>query len=402
MFMVLLTIILGTWEGVFFVTLISSILSQFSQPSAMKLFKVHVPGEQLQMGMAMFQTLMAIFMIIGPLMGTFVYQRFGIYIAIGVMGVAFLLSAGALTFLPPDRRDAKDKREADFWGELADGFRYVWSSEVLTLLGGAFIVCGFAVGVIQPLGVFIVIERLGLPKENLQWLMMVNGVAMLMGGGLVMGISKKVAPQKLLAIGLLFSAISVAGMGISTSLAITFSLQFLSGLFFPFIHTGITTLILQATREEFVGRVNGVLNPMFMGAMVITMSLAGWLKIQFSLVAMYELAGALFFGGMLLMVPLFKPDCFSEKRPESCRCISESDLKYVDYYVSENFAIFIPSVGFCEYAIMPQHTHPAYSFILFFQITVPNHRNSIVGISSCPGRKLVIHGIFIILLRCLG
>ncbi|MTI81103.1 MAG: helix-turn-helix domain-containing protein [Firmicutes bacterium] len=46
--------------------------------------------------------------------------------------------------------------------------------------------------------------------------------------------------------------------------------------------------------------------------------------------------------------------------------ITESNLKYVDYYCSENFGIFIPSVGFCEYAIMPQHTHPAYSFILFF------------------------------------
>ncbi|MDA8212034.1 MAG: hypothetical protein M0021_09175 [Clostridia bacterium] len=29
--------------------------------------------------------------------------------------------------------------------------------------------------------------------------------------------------------------------------------------------------------------------------------------------------------------------------------IRESNLKYVDYCVSENFGIFIPSVGFCEY-----------------------------------------------------
>ncbi|MCL5057809.1 MAG: MFS transporter [Actinobacteria bacterium] len=304
-FLVLLTIIFGTWEAVFFVTFISAILSQFSQPSGMKLFKVHVPGEQLQMGMAMFQTLMAVFMIIGPLLGTFVYQRFGINIAVGVMGVAFLLSAGALTFLPPDKRDAKEKTETDFWGELADGFRYVWLNRVLTVLGGVFIAAGLAVGIIQPLGIFVVIERLGLPKESLQWLMAVNGAAMLLGGGVVMGLSKKIAPQKLLAMGLLVSAISVAVVGLSTSLVITLSFQFLSGLFFPCIHIGINTLILQATREEFVGRVNGVLNPMFMGAMVIMISLAGWLKTQFSLVTMYEVSGALFFAGMLLIVPIF-------------------------------------------------------------------------------------------------
>jgi len=46
--------------------------------------------------------------------------------------------------------------------------------------------------------------------------------------------------------------------------------------------------------------------------------------------------------------------------------ITEDDLKYVDYYVSDNFGIFIPSVGFCQYAIKPRHTHPAYSFILLF------------------------------------
>lgn len=304
-FIVLLTIVFGAWKAVFFVTFISAILSQFSMPSAMKLFKVHVPGEQFQMGMAMFQTLMAIFMIIGPLLGTFVFQKFGIHFAVGVMGVAFFLSAGALTFIPPDSQNVKDKPENSFWPELVDGFRYVWSNKVLTILGGAFIACGFAVGIIQPLGVFIVIERLGLPKEGLQWLMMVNGAAMLLGGSLIMSVAKKAAPQKLLAAGLLVSAISVTGMGLSTNLMLTLSLQFLSGLFFPCIHTGINTLILKTTREEFVGRVNGVLNPLFMGAMVIMMSLAGWFKAQFSLVTMYEVSGLFFLLGVLLMVPIF-------------------------------------------------------------------------------------------------
>jgi len=46
--------------------------------------------------------------------------------------------------------------------------------------------------------------------------------------------------------------------------------------------------------------------------------------------------------------------------------ITEDNLKYVDCYAADHMGIFIPSVGFCEYAIMPQHTHPAYSFVLFF------------------------------------
>ncbi|MTK13008.1 MAG: MFS transporter [Clostridiaceae bacterium] len=313
---VLFTIIFSTWQAVFFVTFISSILSQFSQPSAMKLFKIHVPIEKLQMGMAMFQTLMAIFMIIGPMMGTLVYQRFGINIAIGVMGVAFLLSAAVLTFLPADEKEENKELQANFWQELSDGFRYVWERKVLTILtilGGVFAIAGLAVGIIQPLGIFIIMERLGLPKENLQWLLAANGAAMLIGGGVLLGLSKKISPQKLLAIGMLANAISIVGIGLSTNWIITLAFQFLNGLFMPCIQIGINTLILQLTEEEFVGRVNGVLNPLFMGAMVITMSLAGWLKIQFSLVAMYMLAGGLFFLGVLLTAQLFNIPILNEK-----------------------------------------------------------------------------------------
>jgi AraC family transcriptional regulator len=75
--------------------------------------------------------------------------------------------------------------------------------------------------------------------------------------------------------------------------------------------------------------------------------------------------------------------------------ISGDDLKYVDYFISDYLGIFIPSVGFCKYAIKPQHTHFAYSFILFFskeqsivpvQIEVPQDYFLITALS--PG---VVH-----------
>ena len=46
--------------------------------------------------------------------------------------------------------------------------------------------------------------------------------------------------------------------------------------------------------------------------------------------------------------------------------ITEDNLKYVDVYVSDKLGVFIPSIGFCEYAIKPNHTHPSYSFIILF------------------------------------
>ena len=110
-FVVLLHLIFGTWQVVFFVTLISAILSQFSQPSGMKLFKLHLPEEQVQTGMSVYQTIFAVFMVLGPILGTFTFQSFGIEMSIMITGLAFLLSAGALAFLPKDYKMEEEKSD---------------------------------------------------------------------------------------------------------------------------------------------------------------------------------------------------------------------------------------------------------------------------------------------------
>ncbi|MBV7506639.1 MFS transporter [Bacillus sp. sid0103] len=305
-FIVLLTLVFGSWKVIFFATLVSSILSQFSQPSGMKLFKLHVKEELIQMGMSMYQTVFALFMILGPIIGTFVYQHYGISAAIAVMGIAFMLSAAILFMLPPDREIEENAVKTTLMEEMKAGFRYVWNSRALTLLGGCFAAAGLGLGLTQPLSVFLITEKLGLPKEDLQWLMAAFGAGMILGGGLIMGLAKKTPPQILLAIGMSASALGFIVMGLSEQLWLTLTAQFISGLFMPCIHIGINTMILQNTDEAFIGRVNGILNPMFMGTMVITMSASGWLKKTFSLVTMYEASAFLFIVGVIILVPLFK------------------------------------------------------------------------------------------------
>ncbi|MEK4512774.1 MFS transporter [Paenibacillus anaericanus] len=306
-FAVLLTLLYGSWEAVYLATFVSAILSQFSQPSVMKLFKQHVHPEKLQQGMALFQSLVAIFMVLGPSLGIFSYHQFGIKISIGVMGVAFLLSAVVLFRLPADEEpEAKGERSTKIWQELGDGFRYVWRSPVLKVLGLTFAIAGFSIGTIQTLSLFIVTERLGQPKEFLQFLMMVNGVAMLLGGAVIMTLAKKIAPQVLLAFGIAVSAVCIVGMGLSTSIPLTLALQFLNGLTMPCIQIGINTMILQWTEQSYVGRVNGVLSPMFMGMMVIMMSVAGVLKKMFPLVEIFVISGIVMLIGALILIPIFK------------------------------------------------------------------------------------------------
>ncbi len=304
-FAVLITLMFGTWKIVFFVTLISAILSQFSQPSGMKLFKQHLSAEQIQLAMSIYQTIFAIFMVLGPILGTVIFHSFGIYISIIITGIAFLLAAAVLLFLPKDLENDNEKKEITLLQEMLDGIKYVKKKKALTLLGLCFMAAGLGIGLIQPLGIFIVTEQLGLSKESLQWLLTVNGAGMIVGGALAMVFAKNVAPQKMLIIGMLGQAIGIGIIGYSTNLWVTLTAQLFSGLALPCIQIGINTLIIQNSDTDFIGRVNGILSPLFTGSMVVTMSIAGSLKEMFSLSMMYEGTALLFIIGLLFILPIY-------------------------------------------------------------------------------------------------
>lgn len=296
----------GSWRAVFFVTMVSAILSQFSQPSGLKLFKQHVPEHLLQKGMSVYQTLISVFMIFGPIVGTFVYQSYGIETSIGVMGFAFLLSAASLAFMPRDRQDEGARRQTRIWEDLKAGFRYVRSNMVLRRLGGSFVAVGSGLGLVQPTAVFLITERLGKPEDYLQWFLLANGAAILIGGALAMGFSGKLSAQKLLAFGIAANGLAIIAMGLATNYWIALVCQFAAGLVFPCINIGLGTLMLRNAEQSYVGRVNGILNPLFTGSMVLTMMLSGVLKNAFSLVPLYVLAGFGMLVGVLLLVPLFQ------------------------------------------------------------------------------------------------
>jgi DHA3 family macrolide efflux protein-like MFS transporter len=305
-FIILMALLFSTWKVVFFATLVSAILSQFSQPSGMKLFKVHVPGEQMQAGMSMFQTLMAVFMILGPVLGTFVFQHFGIYISMAVVGISFLLSALILTFLPPDQMENKVELETSLRQEMKLGLQYVWSRKILVTLGCSFMVAGLALGIIHPLAIFLVTENLGMDKEYLQWLFAANGAAMIIGGGIAMVFSNRIAPHILLMLGMGAMAVGMSVIGSSQMFWLTLACEFFIGLTMPALHIGINTIILNNTEEAYIGRVNGILTPLFMGSMVVTMSFSGVLKEQFSLFTMYQAAAILLGIGVMVLLPMFK------------------------------------------------------------------------------------------------
>ncbi|AEI43022.1 MFS transporter [Paenibacillus mucilaginosus] len=316
-FLILGTLLLGSWQAVFFSTLVSSILSQISQPSAMKLFKLHLPEPQIPLALSMYQTMMALFMMGGPVLGTWVYVHWGIYTAIGLMGTAFVLSALVLSGIQGDAEPEGSRPLSELWAEMRSALGYVRTNRILRITGVCFLLAGLGMGLVNPLGIFVIIEKLGLPKEDLQWLTGVNGAAMLIGGGLTIALTRKAAPQRILFAGMTVSVLAIAAIGMSNTLAGVLTAQFFCGLVLPGIQMSINALMLSHTEEGYIGRVNGLLSPLFMGSIVATMSVSGWLKSMLPLSVLYYIAAFFFAAATLIMLPILRASGEESRRQES-------------------------------------------------------------------------------------
>ncbi|KKO54168.1 MFS transporter [Paenibacillus sp. DMB20] len=305
-FIVFLVLKTGSWEAVFLATLCSSILSQFAQPSGMKLFKFHVRDEEAPIAMSMLQTLFSVFMILGPVLGTYMFQQLGIEQAMLATSLFFLISALAMLFVPPDPISSSNKSgtEPTLLREMADGIRYVLRSRSLMWLSLCFMFVGLGVGLISPLGIFLVTERLGLTADILQWITIPYGLGEMIGGVVTFMLASKITPGRLLMTGLAVNGVGIIISGLSTALWLTMISQFLIALFQPAIFIGNHTLVMQQTEQAYIGRVTGIRTPLMTGSMLIMMSLSGVLKNLFSLTFVYAMAGLCFLIGLLMIIPL--------------------------------------------------------------------------------------------------
>lgn len=309
----------GAWEAVFFPTLISAVLSQLSQPSGMRLFQERAAADLIQPAMSVLQTMFAVFMVLGPVLGTWVYQTFGIGVSMGLTGTVFLLSAAVLGWIPADSKAEGGGRRkgTSVFREMRDGIRYVTSNRVLGRLSLCFAAVGLGIGLISPLSVFIVTDKLGLPADHLKWLSIPYGAGEIAGGIAALALAGRMAPQTLLMLGLIVNAAGIAVTGWSGMLWLTMLAQFVIALLQPAIFIGNQTLVMQHTEPEYIGRVSGIRTPLMTGAMLLMMSLSGVLAGRLPLGIIYSLAGLCLLIGLLTVLPLYRQrESAPASRPE--------------------------------------------------------------------------------------
>ncbi|WP_419889365.1 MFS transporter [Paenibacillus xylanexedens] len=275
----------GYWQILYVATFVSSIVSQFSQPSSVKIVKRNVEEEHVQSAIAITQSGQSLFLILGPIVGTFIYTVMGIQTSMYALLILFITSAILLTFLPKD--SAQRETDTSLLADIKEGWQYVGQSRSLKMLSLVFVCVGLSSGLISPLEIFLITERLGLEQTSLQFLSGVSGLGLLIGGGIAAALSGKLNQTLTLIVGVLCLAVTTMGEVLSSWFWLTLVISFLSSISLAFINVIISTYLVTRIDEHLIGRVNGTITPLFMGAMLIGSSMAGVLMNNTSLFIVY-------------------------------------------------------------------------------------------------------------------
>ncbi|WP_340017867.1 MFS transporter [Paenibacillus sp. FSL H3-0457] len=308
----------GYWQILYVATFVSSIVSQFSQPSSLKIVRRNVKGEHLQSAIAITQSGQSLFLILGPIVGTFIYTAMGIQASMYALLTLFLISALLLTFLPKDA--TQRETNTSLLADIKEGWQYVARSRSLKMLSLVFICIGLSAGLISPLGIFLITERLGLEATSLQFLSGASGIGLLIGGGIAAAVSAKLNQTLTLLVGVLCLAVATMGEVLSSWFWLTLLISFLSSISMAFINVIISTYLVTRIDEHLIGRVNGTITPLFIGSMLLGSSMAGVLMNSTSIFIVYAIS----FTVMILgIVPAMRIQFRNDQRASASQLNSE-------------------------------------------------------------------------------
>lgn len=154
-----------------------------------------------------------------------------------------------------------------------------------------FGVLALGAGLTAPLDIFLVTERLGLAEADLQWFTALSGLGLLIGAIIAASLSGRLKGK-----GVVFAGLILLGAGTMIEVwsvwpILTGGMRLITGLFLALTQTVIGTYMLTLVRAEYIGRINGLITPIFTGCTLIGTGLSGMLVAQSSLIFVYMLSG---------------------------------------------------------------------------------------------------------------
>ncbi|KIL37552.1 hypothetical protein SD71_02745 [Cohnella kolymensis] len=292
-----------------FLCSLGTLLFRSPAPAFMMQF---VPKDDLKTAASLRQITFSTMLMLGPALGTLVYMQLGASVTLLVNVVLLLGNVLIISSIRVPGADAEQQTRTGIQGirdDFKEGFRYVIHNPVSRIVMLSCIFFGLGAGIIQVLQVFVVTDFLGMAKEVLSIILLIEGVAMLAATFFIHKL--KWPHDRFLSVGMLCMGIGFTAMVVYPALwalcvgVIVYSAGQVG------INVGLSTLMQTKVDYAYQGRAGTAINTVFMGCMVISLISAGWLHELLGLRAVFAGGGIVAACGGLLCGYLFhKEDAF--------------------------------------------------------------------------------------------
>jgi MFS transporter, DHA3 family, macrolide efflux protein len=304
-------IYIGWLPLIFAVLFLRSGVQKFFFPAEQAILQGVLSKDDYSTAAGLNQMVMSLFMLLGNAIAIFVYWNAGIYGALLVDFVTFILSAFLIkrciipedVRLPNGKHTWKDLNVSFVLKDFKSGLDYILNNKLLLSLISGFIVFGVVNGGFSVIPIFILKYKLA--PATYEEYSIILGIAF--GSGVLIGsivssmLTQKFRFHQLIVAGLVISGTFIIAASFAPTTWIFMMIVFIAALGLPLVNIAIGGWLPSIIDPKMMGRVQGWINPLMMLSQSITL---GIIAVTFPAVVTVEMLYWLV-GGCLIIVGAF-------------------------------------------------------------------------------------------------
>lgn len=320
-------IFIGWLPLIFAVLFLRSGVQKFFFPAEQGILQGVLSKDDYSTAAGLNQMVMSLFMLLGNAVAIFVYWTTGIYGAIAVDFVTFVISAILIkkcvipeeVRLPNGKHSWKDLNIQSVTKDFTEGMKYIFNHKLLLSLIGGFVVFGIVNGGFAVIPIFILKYKLA--PDSYEEYSILLGVAF--GAGVLIGsifssmLTQKFKFHVLIVTGLVISGTFIIAASFAPTTWLFLMIIFIAALGLPLVNIAIGGWMPSIIDPKMMGRVQGWINPLMMLSQSITL---GVIAMTFPSVITVEMLYWLV-GGCLIIVAVFYtiilPKYVKQDQPQS-------------------------------------------------------------------------------------
>lgn len=275
-------IYIGWMPLIFAVLFLRSAISKFFFPAESGILQGVLSKDDYATSAGLNQMVSSLFMLFGGALGILAYRFTGVYGAIIIDALSFIVSGLLMRAckiseevrLPNGIHKWRDLNIAFVMKDFKTGALYILKNKLLRSLIVGFFIFGIVNGGFSVMPIFILKYKLA-PQTYEEYsvvLGVIFGSGILIGSVLSSIIIQKMRFHQAIIIGLLITGSFVVLSGYSSSLPMFFILIFISALTLPLVNISLGGWMPSIVDKKYMGRVQGWISPLMMLSQTITLA----------------------------------------------------------------------------------------------------------------------------------